>query len=59
VASGVNTVEETIGQILDVLSGAQKKTEHDYENEKAWAKEKARSASAEAEKQTAKIKSEL
>ena len=58
-ASGVHTIEETIGQVLDVLSGAQKKAGDEYEDEKAWARDKARGAAAEVEKQAGKVKNEL
>ena len=58
IASGVHTVEETIGQILEVLSGAHKRSESEYERGKVRTKEM-NQVSGKLEKQTEKVRSEL
>ncbi|KAL5498321.1 hypothetical protein ACEPAH_2463 [Sanghuangporus vaninii] len=50
VASGVSTAEETLGQILDVLSGAENKSKSILQGKKEYAENKAREAKQSAEK---------
>ena len=50
IASGVSSVEETLGQILDVLSGAELRAKSNLADKKDNAEKKAEEAKAAAEK---------
>ncbi|EJD05085.1 uncharacterized protein FOMMEDRAFT_139660 [Fomitiporia mediterranea MF3/22] len=55
VASGVTSVEETLGQVLDVLSGAESKTKTTVKEKGAEAEKKAKEAKSAAEKKKSEL----
>ena len=54
-ASGVNSVEETLGQVLELLSGAEHKAEGKAKEKKVEAEKKAKEAKQYAEKKKTEL----